>query len=266
MPTKKNIEKWYRTLHFPSVYDDAFYQSLSSIEIDPVTSISTYDINELDGKKNLLSFLYMCEQLEREYEKKKISREILLDTLGDLVRWTQTWSDLVGDLCLRQLTWVSIPMKMQIFKLGRLQFCMQKTDHDVPQYGICKGDDIIGIHIPAGEPLTKEACEKSIEAAREFFKTYFPEYQYKYFTCHSWLLDTSLSDLLPRGSNILTFQSLFDIVGADRSDAIIRYVFRWEATREDLPHLNAASSFAKVVKERLMAGREFYEGLGIIPR
>ena len=266
MSTSAIIEKWYHALRFPKEYDDAFYCALRSIEIDPSVAISDYDIKELDGKKNLLSFLYMCEQLEREYEEKGIAREILLDTLGDLVRWTQTWSDLVGDLCLRQLTWVSIPMKMQIFKLGRLQFCMQKTDHDVPQYGIRKGDDIIGIHIPAGEPLTKESCEKSIEMAREFFARYFPEYQYKYFTCHSWLLDTSLSDLFSKGSNILAFQSLFDIVGADRSDAIIRYVFRWEATREDLPQLKATSSFAKLLKEHLMDGREFYEGLGIIPR
>ncbi len=262
--TARIIEKWYRTLGFSSTYDETFYHALQTIEIPDTTSIETYDIKETDGKRNLLSFLYMCERLSEQYAEKGIEEAILLDTLGDLVRWTDTWSELKNDLYLGQLTWVSIPMKMEIFKLGRLQFCMQKIDHDVPEYGISKGDDIIGIHIPAGDPMTLEACKISLEMAKSFFATYYPEYRYDFFACHSWLLDTSLKNFLPSESNILKFQSLFDIVEEEKSDAIIRYVFRWGAERSDLDQLPVTSGFSQRVRDHMLAGGDFYESLGII--
>lgn len=264
--TQKIIEKWYHKLLFPSAFDKEFYCALEKIKIPEDTVIETYDLKESDGKRNLLAFLYMCERLETQYKKQGIDETVLLDTLGDLVRWTETWSELKHELYLGQLSWVSIPMKMQIFKLGRLQFCMQKIDHDIPEYGISKGDDIIGIHIPAGEAMTQEACVSSIEQARSFFEIHYPEYKYSYFTCHSWLLDTSLSQFLSKESNILKFQNLFHIVALDKSDAIIRYVFRWMAERSDLEHLQPTSSFSKRVRDHMLAGGDFYEGLGIIPK
>ena len=264
-PTAAIIEKWYLKLNFPKKYDDEFYGALRTLEISPSTSIEDYDLKESDGKKNLLSFLYMCDALERKYKEKGIDRTILMDTLGDLVRWTEIWSELKGELYLGQLTWVSIPMKMQIFKLGRLQFCMQNCDWDVPKYKISAGDPILGIHIPAGAPMTPESCQASLCMAKDFFRTYYPEYKYSAFTCHSWLLDTTLINFLPVESNILAFQKLFDIVGADVSDDIIHYVFRWEANREDIARLPATSNFSLRVREHLLAGGAFYAGLGVIP-
>lgn len=259
-------EKWYRKLHFPCSYDEEFYHALDTLEIPEETSIESYDLKETNGKKNLIAFLYMCEALEKKYLEKGIDEGILIDTLSDLLRWTDTWSGLKNELYLGQLTWVSIPMKMEIFKLGRLQFCMQKIDRDVPKYGIHNGDDIIGIHIPAGEPMTPESCQASLAMAREFFSTYYPDYRYDYFVCHSWLLDASLAEFLPAESNILKFQTLFDVVEQENSDAIIRYVFRWGATREDLEQLPITSRFSAKVREHMLAGGDFHEALGIIPK
>ena len=59
--TKAIIEKWYKTLSFPTEYDTEFYKALDEIEISPDTKIDTYDIDCPDGKKNLLACLYMCE-------------------------------------------------------------------------------------------------------------------------------------------------------------------------------------------------------------
>ena len=56
MSTSKVIEKWYRLLEFPSEFDTEFYDALKSTVIDPTVSIHTYDLNELDGKKNLLVY------------------------------------------------------------------------------------------------------------------------------------------------------------------------------------------------------------------
>ena len=260
------IEKWYRKLKFPSSFDPEFYDMLKTVEIPESICIDTYDMQNTDGKYNLLSFLYMCQSLERRYSEKGLGEDVLLDTLSDLVRWTETWSELKNTLYLGQLSWVSIPFKMEIFKLGRLQFCMQKAGRDVPAYGLKKDDNILGIHIPAGEALTLKACEDSLQRAKAFFATYYPEYSYDFFFCHSWLLDTMLENILSADSNILRFQKLFDIVTLDESDAIIRYVLRWGAERKDVIALPTTTEFSKKVRNHILSGGKFYEGVGIIPK
>ncbi len=260
------IEKWYKLLKFPKKYDAEFYDALNNIKIRKDVSVYTYDLKSTDGKKNLLSFLYMCEDLEKRYEERGIPKEILIDTLEDLVRWTETWSGLKNELYLGQLTWVSLHMKMEIFKIGRLQFAMQKAGHAIVQYDIAADDDIIGIHIPAAGSMPREACIESLEQARRFFDTFYPTYHYDYFTCHSWLLDPTLDEILPQGSNILNFQKMFNIAFTEPSDALLGYVFQWMTNREAVKNMVVHSSLAKKVQARLMENGTFYEGYGVIPK
>ena len=46
----------------------------------------------------------------------------------------------------------------------------------------------------------------------EFFKKYFPEFEYKAFTCHSWLLYPWNLEVLGPGSNLAAFIGDFEIV------------------------------------------------------
>ena len=262
--TKKIIEKWYKILEFPKEFDKEFYDALSEIEISPSTSIQTYDINEQNGKLNLLSFLYMCETLKKQYEEKQIDNEILLDTLKDIVRWAITWSELKGCLYLGEIKWLGNHLGMTLFKLGRLQFNMAQIEEDMAKEGFLKGDKIIEVHIPSCGPLKKEECEKSIIAAKEFFKKYYPDYNYKAFTCHSWLLDTSLNEILSKDSNIIQFQNMFDVTTEDKSDEILRYVFKWDTTRDKLNKLECTSTLAQKVKQKIKDGFEFHESYGIL--
>jgi hypothetical protein len=84
-----------------------------------------------------------------------------------------------------------------LFKLGRLQFAIQRFSEDDERYGIQKGTYNIGVHIPAVGPLTPEECKKSFDAADCFFAKYFSDISYVYYTCHSWLLDDTLKKILP---------------------------------------------------------------------
>ena len=258
------IEKWYRLLRFPPKYDAEFYGALEEICIPVDSSIETYDVREQDGKKNFLSYLYFCEKLEQRYAQQGIDNAILMDTLHDLVLWTDTWSGLKGQLYLGELAWLKHHLSMKLFKLGRLQFAPGGAEMDVPRLGISKGDPMMEIHVPAVGPLDPAAVQDSVERAKAFFAKYYPEYAYRYFTCHSWLLDTSLKELLGDDSNIIRFQNLFDVVHEDPSDAALRYVFQWNTTKENVGEMECTSSFAKKVKERAMAGRDFYVSYGII--
>lgn len=263
---KEIITYWYKKLGFPEKYDKEFQEALETYQIPDGLTVDTYDMEETDGKRNLLSYLYFCEALKDAYQKKGIPEEILLDTLSDMVIWTNTWSDLKGELHLSQLNWLKHHLSMKLFKIGRLQYYLAEASHyrAVPEENLQVGDPILDIHIPAVGPLTPEECARSIAMAKEFFAKYFPEHRYQGFVCHSWLLDESLKEILPADSNILQFQKLFNLYGTEPSDAILRFVFCWNTTRENLREFPAKSFLAEAVKRRLENGGSFYETTGVI--
>lgn len=264
--SKAIVEKWYKKIGFDPKYDEAFYEALDTIPVDPRMDVEEYDLQCTDGKKNFLYFLYFCEDLERRYEEQGMDLALLYDNLTDLPRWLDTWSDLKGELYLGELDWFIWHFRMKLFKLGRLQFNLNGAKFDVPEKGIKKGDPVIDMHIPAAGPLLIEECRKSLDMARDFFPRYFPDYQFQYFTCSSWLLAPQLKEILPESSNILQFQTLFEIVEAEKRDSIIAFVLRWQAKRADVAEIPVKTAFAGKVKNMALAGEDFYVGKGIIKR
>ena len=263
---KKIIKKWYYKIGFPTEFDQEFEEKLESDVCLDTCPLSEYDTKCDDGIKNLFSYLLYCEALEESYAEKGIPEDILLDTLKDIAVWTKTWSDLKGRLYLGELEWLKRHLEMRLFKLGRLQFCMAESENAIPSKRLAEGDNVIEVHIPEGEPLSAEACTRSLQRAREFFEFFFPEFSYSLFTCHSWLLDTSLDGYLKQGSNILSFAKLFTIVRQDPSDAMFGYLFRWGAKREDVESIAPRSSLAAKVKSALTQNPVFFEGLGYIEK
>lgn len=260
------IEQWYLRLHFPSEYNREFYKALAEIPISDAISAETLDLDEPDGRRALLSSLYICETLKPLYEKRGIPLSVLEDTAQDLVRWTITWSALKRELFLGELPWLKYHLSGKLFQLGRLQFAMGYAHHAIPAQHVEKGDPVIEIHIPQCGPLSDEDCEASITRAKEFFAAYFPEFEYKCFTCHSWLLDSTLKQFLKPDSNIIKFQDRFTFVMEDTTDAILRYVFQWDTTRATLDRFACTSGLAVSVREYVRSGGEFHETLGFFPR
>lgn len=263
---KTVIEKWYKKLNFPSQLDAEFYNALNTIPISDAVTVEEYGRGCKDGKRNLLSYLYMCEKAANEARERGIPEEILLDTLADVVTWCITWTNVKGELYLGELGWLWRHLKLKIFRLGRLQFCMAKAKDDIPKYGIKIGDNVMEIHIPAGESLTPENCNDSLSRAKEFFAKYYPEFEYTVFTCHSWLLDDALKEILPEESGIIRFGNMFDKVGEDESLALIRYLFTWDTTELNLKYQIPRSSLAKAVQKEVANGKKFHETLGVIPK
>lgn len=261
----KVIEKWYKRIGFPERYDGEFYRALGEISIDPETSIETYDLKCEDGRKNLLSFLYMCESLSKKYAEKGIGDEILLATVRDILLWTDAWSEVKGEMYLGELPWLEYHMKMKLFRIGRLQFCHTVAGKAYPEQGITEADGTLDVHIPADGRLDICECRRSLDMACEFYRKYFPEAQYTYFNCHSWLLDPTLKKYLPEESNIVRFGEMFDRIRNDESTALLRYIFRWDVrSREMLEGITPTSGFSARIKEAALGGETFYETLGII--
>lgn len=264
--TKAIIERWYKKLCFPKEFDEEFYRANESVEIPDTATLETYDKKSEDGARNLLSYLYFCEATAKKYAELGIPEEILLATLKDIVIWTKTWSEIKGGLYLGECNWLALHLGAQIFRLGRLQFQMKKSGIDIPKFNTKCGDDILDIHICAGEKLDVSECEKSLLFATDFFQKHFPNFKFTCFTCHSWLLDETLKKYLPETSNIIRFGDMFEKISTNEIYAILRYLFRWDTDINNLPDATPKSAFAERIKEAALRGEKFYETLGVIKR
>ena len=265
---KNIIKKWYDALSFPKTYDADVEKLLASAELDELTTIEEYAPECHTAEYNLLAYLYFCEELSEKYREHGIPDEILKDTLSDIVTWTAVHYDIHGKVGLSEVNWLKNHLTFCLFKLGRLQFKMSPSKFDIPEAKICRGDSVMEIHIPEGGAMTPEQCKASIDAANDFFAKYFSDFKWEYYTCHTWLLDAGLSEILSERSNILAFQRMFKISKSakEKSDAIIKYTFRWDARRDMLDSFTPKSSFAERVKAKALSGGEFFEVLGYIKR
>lgn len=262
---KNIIEKWYKRLNFPKEYDAEFYSYFDKFEFSDPGPIEEYNTDTLDFGKNLMYHLYFCEQLSEKYKAHGIPESILLKTLSDLPIWTRTCISVHGVVGLRNSTWLKRHLSFKLFRLGRLQFCLGELEKSYPEIGAEKSEPVIEVHIAEGEPLLPDECDKSFVLAREFFDKYFPDHKYNYFTCHSWLLDKE-NAILAESRNIRSFAERFCEIDREESDAILRYVFRYDTKRENLAPQEAKTSLAKKIKAAVEVGKPFYEVLGYIKK
>ncbi len=263
---KDIVKQWYAKLHFEEKFDIEFNKLVEETPPSEYTDTEHYNLNSEDGGKNLLYALYMCEGLSHKYEEMHISEEILLDTLSDIVVWCKEWSRIKGRLFLGELSWLAHHLTGRLFMLGRLQFNFDRSKENIAELNLKEGDPLIGVHIQAGSKLEIEECKRSFEMAREFFAKYFPEYQYEYFVCHSWLLDDTLKEILPASSNIIRFGDMFTKTSAIEHDIIVRYVFGWDAKVSQVQNLPCNTALAKNVRRYIEEGKSFHITTGYIKR
>lgn len=263
---KQIILKWYNKLNFPKEYDKAFMHLLNSRLDFDWTDIESYEDRSHTPQENLLAYLYFCERLEKQYNDYEIEESILLHTLSDIVIWTNVWFSMKKELGLGETQWLKRHLSFRLFRLGRLQFCFGKFEKEYPEIAVKRDEIVIEVHIPADGKLSSEECTRSFVNASAFFKKYFPNYNYHFYSCHSWLLDENLQSVLGEKSNVCRFGSRFQKLDKDESDAILQYVFGWDAKRENLLQYSADTVLAKFLKKEVENGSRFYQVLGIIPK
>ncbi len=260
--------KWYKQLNFPERYDREFYALAAQYEeLKPVPfGEGVLSRDPQDGGSNLILCLYFCQELEAQYIRRQIPIQILLDTMQDIVLWTNIHFALYGQLGMSEVNWFSLHFRFQIFTLGRLQFAIHDCRRDIPEIGVKKGDAVLDVHIPRGKALTQESCKESFGLAKEFFAQYFPAYDYRCFTCHSWLLDDTLAQFVKPQSNIMAFQKMFKVVEKTPCYDVIRFTVNWLAKPENFAKLTPTNGFTQRVLQYAMAGGRFYNGFGYIPK
>lgn len=189
--TEDQYENWYRMFYEEP---DEFFRVLDKEQ----------------GKEQLVLYLYVrfAMDIHGEYQKRQITDQVYYDTFKDISIWFgQCWSK-KGIYGLIEERWLALPLKLRIFRLGRLQFEPEilEADKEVNGYKMLAGTGVLHVHIPEGEPLKQELCDAAFAQADTFFSG-----QYTLYDCWSWLLSPNLYEVLEADSNILKFQRRFTI-------------------------------------------------------
>ena len=225
--------KWFKSLNFPAEWYDEVAKAAEDYNCcsDPVTPMD-----------NLLNALSRCDETAEKYKKLGIDDKILFDTLSDILIWAENYYLSSGRIGLTETPWINNHLNAELFRLGRLQFKTGKMNES----------NIIEVHIPQGESLSREKYLSSFKNAISFYERFFPDYKYEYFTCDSWLLDKNLKNFLRPDSNILKFQSEFDMISYTESDSVLRYL--------------SETKLKQVLENYIKSGGKLYCGYGIVPK
>ncbi len=263
--TEKIILKWYHYLNFNKSLDDAFLSLIEKVELPTEnTTPDTVDFTGSEGERTAINLIYLIEGMYNEYTKRGINESLFNRMVGEIkAKIEKTYLD-KGNFLLGDVSWYKPYLACRAFKIGKFYFDLRPSPADVPSKNLRRGDNIVALHIPAGEPLIYDYCVQSIEEAKAFIGRHFPDFEYQYMSCYSWLLDDSIADLLGENSNILKFATLFEIVSRHESDNIIRFVFGGGAKREDLPNITPTGRFKTRLREEALRGRVFYDRRGLI--
>ena len=219
----------------------------------------------------LLSFyLELGLELYDSYQKEGISDQVFTDSMKDITIWCLECKRIYGVWGLSEVYWIACTLKQKLYRLGRLQFEPVTLEVDyvddrdelfkeldpAPK----KGQKVLNVHIPAGEPLSIEACMESFRQAEFFFNDDFDAY-----VCDSWLLAPELKKLMSQEANIIQFQNLFTVTH-------IHHRFRQAEQRvfgvisEDITSYPEETSLQKNLKKYIISGREPGIGIGFINR
>jgi len=164
--------------------------------------------------------------------------------------------------------WSMAFFKLRMFNIGRLQFKWRpfKESYTLGDLVIEEGTDQIEVHIPGGAPLTPEAVHAAYAEARPFFEARYNK-KGLIFGCKSWLLSSTLDEILPPTSNILAFAHDYTIL-AEKVDPtgerVGHFIFGADADFTNVDSLPEKSTLHRGIKARLKAGKGIGIGVGVI--
>lgn len=224
------------------------------------------DFNVLAGCSSLMRLAVCLEYAQTytfdHYNRLGIPQEYFYSTLKDISIWCENHNN----KGLKNYGWIKNHLKCELFKIGRLQyqmFCCKNPTLDYKQLPFKFGDNLIYIHIPQGEKLIYKDCVDSLLSAKKFFEIYFPDFNYQFFFCESWLLFEENFAFMDTSSNILQFQSLFNIVysATDDRQAIERIFGKRRIAKSNYTE---STSLQRSAKAYMLDGNKLGVGIGII--
>jgi hypothetical protein len=208
------------------------------------------------GVLPMLALLVTAPEAAAFHASRGVPADVSAATLTDLGQQVHVHRLTFGEFGLHTHWWVQLVWSGFLFRLGRLQFNLAlEQPEGIPEW-------VLSTHIPMSGPLTPKSVDESFAAATAFFATHFPDYPTRWFHCRSWLLDPTLSELLPQ-SNLAAFQRRWNLYGPAEPgvDDLLFFVFhrRGQVEPASLP---TDTALRRMAAERLTSGQgwDVYDG------
>lgn len=219
----------------------------------------------LAGKKPMLILaviLKLACDVKEKYIAAGIDDKIYYDTMSDIKIWCQR----NNNKGLKNYGWLKNHVCFELFRLGRLQFQLYECKNKTLFYDklpFSYGAKLLYVHIPEGEKLYEDKCTESLEEARRFFSRFFPDFNYEYFFCESWLLFDGNKEFMSEDSNIVRFMSLFEHCYSVKID--VQAVERIYGKRKLIKkNYSEKTTLQKNAKRYMLSGGKLGVGVGII--
>ena len=120
------------------------------------------------------------------YAIRGIDWSIFFDTFRDLTDSCRDFYERTGKAGLNNWEWIGLAIKMQLFRLDKLEFrpneLMEALVMDGGTYGA--GTKVLEVYFPTGESLDDDIIENNLSWGKEFFDRYYRQ-EYELFLCHS---------------------------------------------------------------------------------
>jgi hypothetical protein len=201
------------------------------------------------GVLPMLALLVTAPDAAAFHASRGVPEDVSAATLADLGQQVHVHRLTYGEFGLHTHQWVSLVWSGFLFRLGRLQFNLALEQPDGrPQW-------VLSTHVPADGPLPPATVDESFATARTFFAAHFPGYQTRWFHCRSWLLDPTLSELLPE-SNLAAFQRRWSLYGPPEpgEEDLLFFVFQRRGQVESTS-LPTDTALRRMAVDRLVSGR-----------
>ena len=213
-----------------------------------------------NGSEELARQLLIALHNREEGAWKDIPEKIWLDTMKCFTRFVREHHRSLGYYGFDRGFWTTRQIGAKLFRIGQLEYELLRED----------GEKVISLHIPSDTDMEAALLDESIEQAREFLKTYFPEWQNAPMVCQSWLLSPALLPLLPEGSHIRSFQKAFDLQSTDPEPMdVLEWVFKLTESQQKttaLQDLPEDTSLQRSLKCFLLAGGKVGTAKGTLVR
>lgn len=211
----------------------------------------------------VLIYMAATGYTHEKYREKGMPDEVFYDTFNCLPEKMETHKKHFGIWGNVAPTWPISHLNLTLFRIGRLGYAFVRPPHEPLKAGdtVLAGENepYIYMHMSDNEKLV--GCAESIRAAREFFRTFYPEYADCVYMTNTWLIDPRLGDILPEESNIMQFQKLFEIYERyDCRSEVLKRIFGEE--KENLDDYAPNTSLGRAVIAYLKSGRELGRGIG----
>lgn len=218
------------------------------------------------GAWPLLTLLVTAPEVAAFHASRGVPPEVSTATLADLGQQVRVHRLTYGSFGLHTQGWLSLVWSGALYRVGRLQFNLQREvipdrdrDHGRPDW-------VLSTHVPRTGPLSPDRVDVALAQATRLFARCFPDYPTRTFHCESWLLDPALVVGLP-GSNLAAFQQRWRLYGDPRpgeADALFfGFLRRGEANSATLPR---DTRLQRLLADRLSSGQGWSVRQGWLPQ